>query len=136
METSLVNDVIEVRLPLKPEYKQVIRAIVGVIAGLVSFNYDEIMHVRVAVSEVFDLFAKYDRAPEGDSKINELTVRFAVLPDKVDILVYCPSVLTCDLDSNENQESLTVIKSLMDELDFCDENAAVRMSKHKSTQNV
>ena len=43
------------RLPPKPEYLSVLRAAIGVIAGDISFNYDEIIQLRVAVSEAFQM---------------------------------------------------------------------------------
>ena len=51
----MTNDVIEVRLPPKPEYLPVIRAAVGVIVGTMFFNYDEIIQIRVAAAEAFEL---------------------------------------------------------------------------------
>ncbi|MCH8993835.1 MAG: UDP-N-acetylglucosamine 1-carboxyvinyltransferase, partial [Chloroflexi bacterium] len=55
MRESMTQDVIQMRLPLKSEYLPVLRAAVGVIAGGMEFTYDEVMQLRVAISEVFDL---------------------------------------------------------------------------------
>ncbi len=133
MEESSTNDVIEIRLPLKAVYLNVLRAAVGVIAGTVSFNYDEIMHLRVAVSAVFDQLLK--RVAQGDwvSEVIEEAVRFAVQPDKIEILITCLSDCTCDFNSEEEQESLALVKSLMDEVEYRAERTAVRMAKYKST---
>ena len=76
MAKSWTNDVIQLRLPLKPEYLTLLRAAVGVIAGTISFNYDEIMQLRAAVSEVFDLGVKSVSGKEGNSEHDELSIRF------------------------------------------------------------
>ena len=47
----MANDVFELRLPPKSQYVSILRATVGVIAGNMSFNYDEIIQIRTAVSE-------------------------------------------------------------------------------------
>ncbi len=133
MEGSSINDVIEIRLPLKLEYLQVLRAAVGVIAGTMSFNYDEIMHLRVAVSEVFDFVIKHVTRRERLSEVNELVIRFAVQADKMEILITHASDYTNNLDSEEDQESLALLKSLMDEVEYGDEKTVIRMAKYRST---
>ncbi len=55
MTSDSTQDVIELRLPLKLDYLNVIRATVGVIAGALDFTYDEVMQFRVALSEIFEL---------------------------------------------------------------------------------
>ena len=57
MPPDPTQDVVELRLPLKSEYVNVIRATVGVIAGTLDFTYDEVMQFRVALSEIFELAA-------------------------------------------------------------------------------
>lgn len=136
MEGSSTNDVIEIRLPLKAAYLQVLRAAVGAIAGTMSFNYDEIMYLRVAVSEIFDSLIRHVTRGERLSKVNELVIRFAVQPDKMEILITPPPDYTCDLDSEENQESLALLKSLMDELEYVDEKVGFRLVKYRSPQEV
>lgn len=69
---SWTNDTIELRLPLKPQYLPILRATTGVVAGVVGFNYDEIMQLRVAVSEVFDLALKHITLGRWASEVNEL----------------------------------------------------------------
>ena len=51
----ILADVIEIKLPPSSEYLAVVRATIGVIAGNMSFNYDEVIQLRVAASEVFSL---------------------------------------------------------------------------------
>ena len=39
----MTEDVIELRLPPRPEHIPVIRAVIGAVAGGMNFNYDEIV---------------------------------------------------------------------------------------------
>lgn len=112
------NDTIELRLPLKPEYLPILRAITGVIAGVVPFNYDEIIHLRVAVSEVFNLAMKYVTSGNGISEVNELAAHFSVHPDRMEILIMGPKDYTSCLNRKEGRESLALLKSLTDEVEF------------------
>ena len=131
----MVNGVIELRLPLKSEYLPVLRATMGVIAGALSFSYDDIMHLRVAVSEVFDRAIKNVRQEEWASEVHHLAVRFGVLPGKIEALIAYPTGDTRHLASEEAKESQAVVKSLMDEVEFdieADGKSVVRMVKYQS----
>lgn len=133
---SLPNDTIELRLPLKPEYLLILRATTGVVAGSISFNYDEIMQLRVAVSEIFDLALKHVTPGSGTSEANELVVLFSLYSDEIEILIGDPRNYTSYLNTGEGKESLALLKSLMDELEFGAEVAGktvVRMVKHRSS---
>ena len=131
------KDVIELRIPLKSEFLPVLRATVGVTAAVMSFNYDEIMQFRVAVSEVFDLVMKYVTPGEQASEVNELAVRFVVEPEKIEILITEPKDYPRNLDRVEEQELQAQLGSLMDEVEFGFEAVGrpmVRMVKYKSPQ--
>ncbi len=133
---SWPNDTIELRLPLKPEHLPILRVTTGVVAGVVSFNYDEIMQLRVAVSEVFDLAIKQVTPGSGLSEVNELNVRFSAQPDKIEIVITCPKDYTSYLNTGEGRESLALLRSLTDELEFGAEvagKAVICMVKYKSS---
>lgn len=129
------QDVIELRLPLKPEYLTILRATTGVVAGVVSFNYDEIMQLRVAVSEVFDLAMKYVMPGIGTSGVKELVVRFPVHPDKLEILIMGPRDYTSYFNTGEGRESLALLRSLVDKVEFgakVADKTVIRMVKYRS----
>jgi len=133
---SWTNDVMELRLPLKSEYLPILRATTGVVAGVASFNYDEIMQLRVAVSEVFDLAIRHVMLGKGVSEVSDVVVRFSVYTDKIEILVTGPQDYTSYLNSEEGKESLALLRSLMDEVEFGAEVAGktvVRMVKYRSS---
>ena len=136
---NLPREVIELRIPLKSEFLPILRATVGVIAAVMSFNYDEIMQFRVAVSEAFDLALKYDAQVDGVSEVTELAVRFLVETEKLEVLITNSTDYPRNLDSEEEQESKALLKSLMDEVEFGSEAAGkplMRMVKFKSPQLI
>lgn len=134
---SLTNDTIELRLPLKSEYLPVLRATTGVVAGVASFDYEEITQLRVAVSEVFDLAIKHVTLAGRISQVDELTVRFSVHPDKIEIAITGPKDYTSYLGRDEGKESLALLESLMDEVVSGTEGVGrslLRMVKYKSSK--
>ena len=132
----MTNDVIELRLPPQLQYLPVLRATTRAIAGGMSFNYDEIIQLQVAVSEAFELAIKFVTLQEQLSEVGELVVRFQVGPDKIEILIPAPEHYAYESqpDSEEEQESQALIKSLIDELELgtgAGEKLMIRMVKYK-----
>ena len=133
MAESLTNDVIQLRLPLKPEYLTLLRAAVGVIAGTINFNYNDIMQLRAAVSEVFDIGIKGVSDKDWNSKINELGIRFVPQAAGLEVLITYPAGSSLDLGQQEHQETRALLESLMDKVEFGVGQATVHMVKYKST---
>ena len=131
MAGSLTNDVIHLRLPLKPEYLPVLRAAVGVIAGTMSFDYDEIIQLRVAVTEVADLASKHADPQRRDQEAAELDIRFLNRRDSLEIHIAAPSDYLGGLETSENEESHALLRSLMDTVEFGGEGKVVRMVKYR-----
>ena len=130
------SDVLELKLPLKPEYLPVIRATAGVIAGGMSFNYDEIVQVRVAVSEAFDLTMLRNNLRKDHSGGTELVVRFTVSLDRLEILIPTLTGAGEAVASQEETESVAVLSSLMDEVEFTGEDQeipSIRLIKYRAT---
>ena len=130
------SDVLELKLPLKPEYLPVIRATAGVIAGGMSFNYDEIVQVRVAVSAAFDLTMLWTNLRKDHSGGTELVVRFTVSLDRLEILIPALRGAGEAVASQEESESVAVLSSLMDEVEFTGEDQeipSIRLIKYRAT---
>ena len=126
----LDKDTVLLRLPAKSDYLPILRATVGVVAGVMSFTYDEIVQIRVAVSEAFELAAR--RAQEADPSESDRTVeaRIIVGPTELEVLV-TPG----PLESTDQIESRAVIETLVDRVEFGVEAAgkrAIRLVKRKS----
>ena len=112
----MTGDIIEIRLPPKPDHLPVLHAAVGVIAGTMSFHYDQIIQLRAAVSEAFDLAVRCISRGGPGSQANELAVRFVVEPQEIRIMIPAPGDYTGHFDSAEDQESQALLHSLVDEL--------------------
>ena len=113
-------DVIEVRLPPNPEYLPLLSASVGVLAGIMEFNYDEILQLRIAVSEAFDLTARWANKAGEATGPDEISVRFVVAADKMEVLVMNRLGYIGAIDLEREVESCSTLRSLMDEVRFGD----------------
>ncbi len=126
-------DVIEVRLPPISDYLTVLRATVGVLAGNMSFNYDEIIQLRVAVSEAFNLAIRRTTQVGPASTPRELGVRFIVETDRIEILVANPGDVSGPPMVEEDIESQALLESLMDEVEVGEgatDKPLIRMAKY------
>ena len=124
------RDSIRLRLPLKSEYLPVLRMAAGVIAGVMTFNYDEIVQLRVAVSEAFSIAIRNIPGQMGSEQTDEVEFRFTVSPDKLEVLVVSGANDIADLDKEDTEESRALLESLTDEVEFGGEQYLVRMVKH------
>ena len=129
-------DAIEVRLPPRPRYLAALRAISGVLAGSVSFNYDEIMEIRAAISEVFELVVKRAMERQEATPLDKVTFTFTVQADYIEIIIE-PTVGSSSImvSEAEEQESRAFLESLMNEVEFAtgaDGAPVIRMVKRKS----
>ena len=127
-------DVLELRLPAKTEYLPVVRAAIGVIAGGMGFNYDEIVQLRVAVTEAAELTVEMAGRGTPSSAPMEMVVRFTVVPDQLEIVI--PSLRDAEgrpvLEVEAESEAL--LESLLDEVEVAGETGGeplFRMVKYK-----
>ena len=129
-------DVLELRLPLKAEYLPLVRATAGVLAGGMSFTYDQVIQVRTAVAEAFDLTVRRTAQKAPLSPPVELTVRFTITPDRLE--VFLPTQLndTAPLATDEEVESKALMESLVDEVELDGEASgatSIRLVKYRPT---
>ena len=128
----LPGDVIEMRLPTRPEYVSVLRATAGIIAGEMSFSYDEVLNIRVAVSEAFMMAMSCVGPGEG---IEEITVRFSIGATGLEVLIPAPRTYFHDPRSQGEMERRMLLGSLVDKLELgsgATGEPMVRMLKHRS----
>ena len=111
-------DVIEVRLPADTKHLPLLRAAAGVLAGIELFNYDEIIQLRLAVSEAFILAMRWANQESAPTSPDEISVRFVVAADKIEILVSNRLGFTGPIDIEGEVESCALLESLMDEVAF------------------
>ena len=132
MTTEATGDVIELRLPLRLEYLGVVRGLTGVIAGTLDFNYDEVMHLRVALSEVFEMATHIEEHEPGASP-RDIVISFEPRTDGLEVRVAAPMGLVRDIVGERGDESRALLDSLMDSVEY-DTDGAVRMVKHRSAE--
>ena len=113
-----MTDVIELRLPPRSEYLTLVRAAVGVISGGMSFNYDEIIQLRVAVSEAVQMATQWATQEEIEATGAQLVVRFTVDPDRLEILLPVPEGLARPITAEPDEEGLALLQSLVEEVEF------------------
>ena len=108
-----------------------LRATVGVIAGTMDFRYDDIIQLRVAMSEIFELATRHAEAQRRTSGAEELVVRFKTQPDRLEIEITPPTELAGALTGQDHQENRALLESLMDRVELAVEERVVRMVKYK-----
>lgn len=111
-----LSDVIELRVPPKLEHQAVVRAAIGVIAGGLSFNYDEIIQLRVAVSEAFEVMLRRVQRSGPEALPSEVTIRFKTDADSVEVLIPGWPSIPGYAATEEDAESHALLESLMDEI--------------------
>jgi anti-sigma regulatory factor (Ser/Thr protein kinase) len=136
---DLTDDTVELRLPPKTQYLPVLRAATGVVAGTLSFNYDEILQLRVAVSEAFGLAIRHLKESQESTAITTLSVHFIVGSNELEILVTDPGTGPSPVEGAEDGESRAVLECLLDRVEFGVEAAGarvIRMVKRNSGERV
>lgn len=134
MTPDPTQDIVELRLPLRLQYLNVIRATVGVIAGTLDFTYDEVMQFRVALSEIFEL-ATHLAEHEGAEHPGDISFRFEPQPDGLAIRVGAAVNVVRDLVAEDQDESRALLDSLMDSVEF-DTDGTVHLMKYRSIREA
>ncbi len=138
-----MTDVLELKLPLKPQYLQMARAAAGVIAGGMSFNYNEVVQVRIAVAEAFELTRLRTLSVNPEAEAAEVLIRFTVAPNKLEILM--PSLMSSEEESGahatspEELESAAFLESLLNTVELQSEaagNPAIRLVKYRAANKM
>ena len=130
----LAGDVVEVRVPARTEFLTVLRAVVAVVAGGMSFNYDEIVQLRVAVSEAFGLAVRHMRRGDVSGETDGVTATFVMGAGGLEVVVTDPGFISGETESAEDAESRAVLESLMDSVELGAETSGqkvIRLAKHR-----
>ena len=83
-----------------------------------SFNYDEILQLRVAVSDAFELAIKYAGQQDSLADKRNLEVDLVVTDDALEVRVTGPGPAFDDAPGGDEEESRSVIGSLVDRVRF------------------
>ena len=115
------NDVIQIKLPSKPEYVSIARLAASVISNTIGFNIEEIDDIKVAVGEACN-----NAVMHGAGEGSEYEIKFMPGEGKIEIHVKDQG---SGFDENEYEEpdldnlkgnglGIYIIKSLMDEVEI------------------
>ena len=116
-----------------------LRATIGVIAGRMSFNYDDIIQLRTAISEAFELAIKHLTTGEQAQETHEVEVRFTIESDRIEVSIPAPIGRVGQIDSGEEEERLALLGSLVDELGLGEGAAGgdlISLVKYKSASEA
>jgi len=125
------SDVVELRIPRKPEFVSVARLAVSGIAGRMDFSYDEVEDIKLAVGEACTA-AMTDAAP-GSAAV-PITIRCESGADRISIDVVDPAAGGRGGKSEQGDEPISrlLMEVLMDEVDVredADGAVSLRMTK-------
>ena len=129
------HDVVRLRIPLKSEYLSVLRATAAAIAGSMDFNYDEVIQIRIAVSEVFDMALEHTGRVGSSEDVIDLPIEFVIGEDILEFQISYPVQRTEALDREQNEETHAILHSLMDTVDFSVDDAIVHMTKRRTNND-
>ena len=136
----LTSAIVHVRLPLRIEYLPVLRSMAGVVGGVSSLGYDQIMQLRLAVSEAFEFVSR--RNPhktahaDGESARrgwHRSGVQLCDRPGQIgDPNNFSRAHASIEYRSAEDEEILALLNSLMNVVEIDPEKSLVRLVKYTS----
>lgn len=129
-------DLIEMRVPAKPEYVGVIRLTVSGIANRIGYTYDDIEDIKIAVSEACSNVVEHAYEEGG-----LITISFQVFDNRLEVIV-ADNGMSFDIESfrsrigpvdknmpvselKEGGLGLFLINSLMDKVEICNDNGII-----------
>jgi anti-sigma regulatory factor (Ser/Thr protein kinase) len=123
----VAGETVDLLLPARVEYIPVLRAVAGVVAGALSFSYDEIIALRVAVSEAFGLALRHTRGggPNGGSE--GIKVSFVIAVGHLEVVIAAPGVKFAEGENAEDVESRAVLESLVNSVTIGDGRSGERV---------
>lgn len=120
-----MSDTVSVLIPLKAEYVSVTRLTASGIASHMGFDFDTIEDIKVALSEVLSKIIEKRLSEE------RITIEFTNTGDGISIAFILANQTGLNLFDGENDNfALAIIQSLMDEVDF-DQNENIVMTMTK-----
>lgn len=128
--SSIIKDNIKMSIPNKPEYVSVIRLTTSALANQIGFNIEEIDDIKVAIAEACTFILQSEIESEN------LNIEYNLYDTKLSISVKGENPNTEIKESIENGLGLFIIKSLMDEVIFNDDNGSIQIIMIKEIEDV
>lgn len=127
------KDNIKISIPNKAEYVGVVRLTTSAIATRIGFNIEEIDDIKVAIAEGCTLMI------EQKNSFNEININYILDNNKITILVNGSKTEKNEkniVQSNEKGLGLFIIKSLMDEVEFNNNENNLQLKMIKNIEDV
>lgn len=105
------RDLIEIKIPNKPDYVGVIRLTTSSIASNMGLNIEEIEDVKVSIAEA---------CINALGRSENFIIKYEIYDDRLVIFVEDVREICSKDDSKEKELGVFIIKSLMDEVHFID----------------
>lgn len=125
-----IEDDIELKLPVNPAYVSAARLTASSVANRMGFNIEDIEDIKAAVSEACTYLIKKKQVVT-DSETYKIV--FSLSSTKLSIHLWMQSSnISQDPDmETENELGILMLQSLMDELEFNEENGQIHISMQK-----
>jgi anti-sigma regulatory factor (Ser/Thr protein kinase) len=139
LESDIEAETIEVKVPPKSKYLPLLRAAAGVVAGGLELDYDEILQLRVAVSEAFDMVTRQIGSNEAIDDSSEIVTVFVIRPDRLEVLVGDPGFRRGAAEDSKEKESRVILESLVDAVEIGAEergHRVIKLVKRRSSEEV
>ena len=106
-------ETVTLKIPVKAEYVSTARLTASGIASKIGFDFDAIEDIKVSISEVLGKII--EKQPEAE----EIAILFENISDGLTIKFLLSDNTVSDIfDGDEDSLSLTIVNSLMDEIDM------------------
>jgi serine/threonine-protein kinase RsbW len=117
------TDTVSVCIPLKAEYVSVARLTASGIASREGFDIDTIEDIKVALSEVLGKII--EKNPLSD----RINIDFICQSDGIRINIDIPDDIPDLFDNEDDKFALSIIRSLMDEMEIVKQEHIITMVK-------
>ena len=119
-EDNLLQDenTIELVLPFKAEYVSIVRLTASGVANRIGFDIETIEDIKVAIAEVCNKLINI-----GSSIATKYSIKFQLCTDKLIVIFDCEDkALKCIFDDEVDELGLSIMRALMDSVEFCTNN--------------
>ena len=110
-----------------------------VVAGGLDLDYDEILQLRVAISEAFEMVTRQIGSNEAIDDSSEIATVFVIRPDRLEVLVRDPGYRQGATEDSKEKESRVVHESLADAVEIGAEergHRVIKLVKRRSAEEV
>jgi len=118
---GMAVDKIGLMLPFKAEYVSIARLTVSGIASRIGFDIDTVEDIKVAVAEVCNRLVSI-----GSKASQYYEIGFTISEQSLKVLFTCEDKsIKCIFDNEDEEFAISIIKALMDDVEFCTDGSYI-----------